>query len=198
MNAYNIHTQKIEALPDILQVEKGFIPHPKREDYERAGYRFGPECAEKYWKVVDDEVLEMSQAEKDAVDAAEQAAADAQAAQAAAAQAEYLTGRDVYDRPIEAPFVIVHSESSKKGIGITATDDGELVSYLAHESPYDHEAATARKLAAVQAANARRAQRATDATVAKGAGSAAASANSVPALRAEVARLAGIVERLCQ
>jgi hypothetical protein len=88
----------------------------------------------------------------------------------------------VYDRPIEAPFVIVHSESSKKGIGITATDDGELVSYLAHESPYDHEAATARKLAAVAAANARKAQRGEDATVAKGAGSAAAASNSTSVL----------------
>jgi nucleoid-associated protein YgaU len=153
MNAYNIHTQKIEALPDILQVEKGFVPHPKREDYERAGYRFGPECAEKYWKVVDDEVLEMSQAEKDAVDAAEaQAQADAAAAAQAAHEA-WLQTVEVYERVIEAPSVIVHSVSAAKGVGIAATDDGELVPYIAHESPYNHAEAEARKLAAIEKRN---------------------------------------------
>mgnify|MGYP000881678872 CR=1 FL=1 len=49
--------------------------------------------------------------------------------------------------------MIVHSTSAAKGIGITATDDGELVPYVAHESPYDHEAATTRRMAAVSKKN---------------------------------------------
>lgn len=159
-----------------------------------------PDCPRKYW-VWDAEartITEMSQDEKDAVDAADAAAAQAASEQAAIAQAEYLAGVDVYPRAIEAPVYIVHSEASRKGVGITSTDDAELVTYIAHESPYDHAAAEARRLAAVQAANERKAQRVLDKTAAKGAGTAAASANSVPALRAEVARLAAIIERLCQ
>jgi len=178
-------------------------PHINATDEQLAAHGIraveAPDCPRKYWLPFDGERFpEMSQAEKDAVDAAAaQAQADAQAAAQAAHEA-WLQTVEVYERVIEAPSVIVHSVASRKGVGIAATDDGELVPYIAHESPYDHAAAEARKLAAVQAANARKAQRATDATAAKGAGSAAAAANSVPALRAEVARLAAIVERLCQ
>lgn len=138
------------------------------------------------------QVVTRTQAEQDAIDAANATAA-------AEAQALWLQGVDVYPRAIEVPVVIVASETSKKGYGILTTDDGTVVTYLDHESPRPSpEVIAQRKMDAINAANARKAQRTNDVAQAQLAKANANAANSVPALKAEVARLAEIIERLCQ
>jgi hypothetical protein len=42
----------------------------------------------------------------------------------------------VYDQPIEAPLFSVLSQTSGKGVGITATDEGDIVTVIVHESPW--------------------------------------------------------------
>lgn len=41
-----------------------------------------------------------------------------------------------FDQPIEAPLIVVTSQSGGKGIGITATADAQLVTVVVHESPW--------------------------------------------------------------
>lgn len=53
----------------------------------------------------------------------------------------------VYDQPIEAPFVSVLSQTGAKGIGITATDEGVLVPFIVHESPWPDKDALQAKIA---------------------------------------------------
>jgi hypothetical protein len=55
----------------------------------------------------------------------------------------------VYTRPIEAPQVIVVSETNAFGIGIAADDEGNLVTFRAHSSPYDPQAAKSNRVAAL-------------------------------------------------
>lgn len=62
----------------------------------------------------------------------------------------------VYTRPIEAPQVIVVSETNAYGIGIAADDDGNLITFRAHSSPYDSAIANSNRAAAITAAKARR------------------------------------------
>jgi hypothetical protein len=126
--------------------------NPTDKQLEAAGYaqQEAPEGDRKYWVIADNVARAMDADEKATLDAQEAAAAEAAAEQAAIEQAEYLAGRDIFVRAVEAPVYIVHSESSKKGIGISSTDDGRLVTYLAHESPYDHEAAQAAKDKAIE------------------------------------------------
>jgi hypothetical protein len=60
----------------------------------------------------------------------------------------------VYTRPIEAPQVIVVSETNAYGIGIAADDEGNLVTFRAHSSPYDPETAKSNRVAALSKAKA--------------------------------------------
>ena len=55
----------------------------------------------------------------------------------------------VYTRPIEAPQVIVVSETNQFGIGIAADDEGNLVTFRAHSSPYDPAVAKSNRTAAL-------------------------------------------------
>ena len=55
----------------------------------------------------------------------------------------------VYTRPIEAPQVIVVSETNAYGIGIAADDQGNLVTFRAHSSPYDPAIASSNRQAAI-------------------------------------------------
>lgn len=64
----------------------------------------------------------------------------------------------VYTRPIEAPQVIVVSETNAYGIGIAADDEGNLVTFRAHSSPYDPETAKSNRVAALSKAKAKRDQ----------------------------------------
>jgi len=64
----------------------------------------------------------------------------------------------VYTRPIEAPQVIVVSETNAFGIGIAADDEGNLVTFRAHSSPYDPAAAKSNRVAALSKAKAKRDQ----------------------------------------
>lgn len=64
----------------------------------------------------------------------------------------------VYTRPIEAPQVIVVSETNAYGIGIAADDEGNLVTFRAHSSPYDPQAAKSNRVAALSKAKAKRDQ----------------------------------------
>jgi len=64
----------------------------------------------------------------------------------------------VYTRPIEAPQVIVVSETNAFGIGIAADDDGNLVTFRAHSSPYDPETAKSNRTAALASAKLKRNQ----------------------------------------
>jgi hypothetical protein len=64
----------------------------------------------------------------------------------------------VYTRPIEAPQVIVVSETNAFGIGIAADDEGNLVTFRAHSSPYDPETAKSNRTAALASAKLKRDQ----------------------------------------
>ena len=55
----------------------------------------------------------------------------------------------VYTRPVEAPSLIVVSDTNAYGIGIAADDEGNLVTYRAHSSPYDPAVAASNKAAAI-------------------------------------------------
>ena len=52
----------------------------------------------------------------------------------------------VYDQPHEFPLVSVLSQTGAKGVGITATDDGDLVTVIVHESPWPDRAALQAKI----------------------------------------------------
>jgi hypothetical protein len=54
----------------------------------------------------------------------------------------------VYDRAVEAPLFSVLSQTAGKGIGITATDEGDIVTIIAHESPWPDKATLDAKIAA--------------------------------------------------
>jgi len=97
---------------------------------------------------------------------------------------------------IDAATLILDAVSSDKGAAFAATDDGHLVFCgFFRESPYKTQAERdAMRDAAVAAHGTRKA--AQTATVADIAGKAAGAGNSIPALRAEVVRLANLVAQL--
>lgn len=64
----------------------------------------------------------------------------------------------VYTAPIEAPQLIVVSETNAYGVGITADDDGNLITFRAHSSPYDPLTAKSNRTAAIQKAKTNRAK----------------------------------------
>ena len=57
----------------------------------------------------------------------------------------------IFDQPIETPFVTVQSQTGAKGVGITALDDGTLVPFIVHESPWPDKAALKAKIDAAVA-----------------------------------------------
>lgn len=79
---------------------------------------------------------------------AEELAAQEAARKAAeeAAEAARKATPIVYDQAIEAPLFSVLSQTAKKGIGITATDEGDLVTVIVHESPWPDKATLEAKL----------------------------------------------------
>ena len=100
---------------------------------------------------------------------------------------------------IETPVVVIQSATNEWGIGVVADDDGNLATYIDHQSPRPSPEVIRQRIADAIASN--RADRATaqDAGVkAAGAGSAAAAANSVPDLREQVRILAEQVQRLAE
>lgn len=61
----------------------------------------------------------------------------------------------VHDQPHEFPLLSVLSQTSGKGIGITGTDEGDLVTVIVHESPWpDKDALKAKIDAAIAKAKA--------------------------------------------
>jgi len=55
----------------------------------------------------------------------------------------------VYTRPLEAPALIVVSATNNYGIGITADDEGNILTFRAHSSPYDPSVAQSNRAAAI-------------------------------------------------
>jgi len=92
-----------------------------------------------------------------------QAQIDAEAAEAAEAHAAAEIERKatplVYDQPIEVPALVLPSHEAGVGVGVTATDEGYLVTFVYHSSPIPgpdeikarKDAATAARRAARQA-----------------------------------------------
>jgi len=94
---------------------------------------------------------------------------------------------------IEVPWVTILSITNQVGWLYVALDDGTLVPVLAHESPWPSQSEINRRIesARTNAIAARQQRIATTRDIA----TKAAAANSVPALRAEVRRLAELLER---
>lgn len=117
----------------------GTINPATDDDLINAGYKVFDmgDVPRKYW-IIDLEaetVVEMTaeqKAQKDADDAAAQQAAEEAAA---AAEALRLVTPLVMDQMVEMPKLILQSETTKKGIGIVPTDDGELITWVEHASP---------------------------------------------------------------
>lgn len=76
------------------------------------------------------------------------AEAAAHSAEEAASEAAYKATPIVYDRAIEVPLLSILSQTGGKGIGITATDEGDLVPIIVHESPWPDKATLDGKIAA--------------------------------------------------
>jgi len=64
---------------------------------------------------------QITQAEKDAA--------------TAAAEAERINTPIVYDQPIETPSIVLQSHEGNIGVGVVASDDGDLVTFTYHASP---------------------------------------------------------------
>lgn len=80
------------------------------------------------------------------------------AAERAAEEAIRKATPQIMDQPWEFPLVVLQSTASGYGVGITATDDDELVAFRVHSSPWPKaEAVEAARLAAVNAHNAHKA-----------------------------------------
>jgi hypothetical protein len=64
----------------------------------------------------------------------------------------------VFTKPVEAPALIVISATNSYGIGITSDDDGNLLTFRAHSSPYDPSVAQSNRAAAITKARDNRAK----------------------------------------
>lgn len=86
-----------------------------------------------------------------------QAELDAQAAVAKAAweamEAERKARPIPMDQPLEVPLLSILSQSAGKGVGVTATDEGDLVTVIVHESPWPDKATLDAKVAAAISAH---------------------------------------------
>jgi hypothetical protein len=78
-------------------------------------------------------------------------AAAATAAAATAAESARRATPIVFDQPIEAPLLSLLSQSAGKGVALTATDEGQLVTVIIHESPWPDTATLTAKIAAALA-----------------------------------------------
>ena len=52
-----------------------------------------------------------------------------------AAEAERVNTPIVYDQPIETPSIVLQSHEGNIGVGVVASDDGDLVTFTYHASP---------------------------------------------------------------
>jgi len=57
------------------------------------------------------------------------------AAQASAAEEERKNTPLVWDQPFEIPALVLQSQSQGMGVGVVATDEGDLVTFTYHASP---------------------------------------------------------------
>ena len=65
----------------------------------------------------------------------------------AAAEVERKNTPIVYDQPLEAPAIVLQSQSQGLGVGVCATDDGDLVTFTYHASPVPEAAEIKRRIA---------------------------------------------------
>jgi hypothetical protein len=70
---------------------------------------------------------------------------------AAAAESQRKATPVIVDQPYEFPLVIITSQSTGKGIGLLTTDDGDLVTFEVHASPWPDKATLKAKIAAAVA-----------------------------------------------
>lgn len=80
--------------------------------------------------------------------------ADVLAAYAAALAAE--TAPEAHPRGIETPVVVIQSVTNGWGIGLAASDDGDLLTYIDHQSPRPSPEVVAQRIEAERAAQAQR------------------------------------------
>jgi len=109
------------------------------------------------------------------------------------AAADQTPQPSTFPEGIEVPWVTILSSTNQVGWLYVALDDGTLVPILAHNSPWPSQAEINRRIesARTNAIAARQQRIATTRDIA----TKAAAATSVPALRAEVRRLAELLER---
>jgi hypothetical protein len=82
-----------------------------------------------------------------------EAAAAARAAEAEAAEAERRNTPVVWDQPLEVPAVVLQSQSAGLGVGVVATDEGDLVTFTYHASPVPPAAVIRQRIAEAIAAH---------------------------------------------
>jgi hypothetical protein len=145
----NIHTQS-ETIPSQIN---GTYP-PTTDQLLAAGYRLTPDVppvADGYTRV------SIRLVEGDGVtgqwEVVDRPTADIEAEAAAAESARKATPI-VYDQPLETPMVSLLSHDAGKGVGIVATDDGNIATVIVHESPWpDADALKAKVDAAIAKRN---------------------------------------------
>jgi hypothetical protein len=100
-----------------------------------------------------------------------------------------------FESGIDSTILVLDAPDGSKGIGYAPADDGTLIPIVyVHESPYDMAAVAAKVAAARVAHGTRKAGRVIEAADIES--KAAAAGNSIPALRAEVVRLAKLAKQL--
>ena len=111
-----------------------------------------------------------------------------------AAEIERKNTPIVMDQPMEMPTLVLQSHSGGVGVGVVASDEGELVPFIYHASPVPNPSVIkARKDAAITARDERKADRTAEAQDIKGK---AKGAGGWKALADEVERLAALVEAM--
>jgi hypothetical protein len=204
MSQLYIHTsdpQSLRYLPAHLPNCENWAANATTEQILAAGYRpYTPATAPDGDRITESHIEHDAWRAWQVIDATANIADEAAAAQAAfeAAEVERKNTPLVFDQPIELPAAVLLSHASGIGVGVIASDAGELVTFTYHASPIPSPAEiAARKDAAIAARAAARAAAAEVVTESRAAGSAAAAAgNSLPALRAAVEKLAAAVEKL--
>ena len=91
--------------------------------------------------------IEAHEADRAAWEAEEAARIEAERVAFAAAEAVRKNTPLVFDQPFEMPALVLASQSQGLGVGVCATDDGDLVTFTYHASPIPEAAEIKRRIA---------------------------------------------------
>jgi hypothetical protein len=91
--------------------------------------------------------IEAHEAQRAAWEAEEAIRIEAERIAFEAAEVERRNTPIVYDQPLEAPAIVLQSQSQGLGVGVCATDEGDLVTFTYHASPVPEAAVIRQRIA---------------------------------------------------